>query len=319
MLHIGHSAEGGEDAGHRAAEAERPGGDGKGGFPLLELRGHGHGDVAQASAEQGLHYDHGDAPGDQLLIGILRAVVAVVPVDIVHLYLAEVPMIGVVKGEHLIQALLGAVERESEVADAARHALLQQEVHQAVVQETLPESRLAGDIVEQIVIYVVGVVVAQRAPVHRHALLIRRLEAAVVGALGGNVITVAGMAGQGLGRGRLALPLEIYRSGVEVIDSVRDGVIHHLVDLLLVDHLVASLVPDHGPAHAAVAEERDLVAGIGIGAQRHPFGHLRALPLLLRSGLAGGRGAQRDGARARLDEFPSGNVFHGSVPTGSPA
>ena len=100
-------------------------------------------------------------------------------------------MIGIMKGKKLVKAPLRAMEGESKVADAAHGTLLQKEVQQAVVQETLPESIHAGDIVQQIIIDVVGIVERQRPLVHGHTRLVRRFETTVVGEFGGDVIAVA--------------------------------------------------------------------------------------------------------------------------------
>ena len=114
-------------------------------------------------------------------------------------------------------------------------------------------------------------------------------------------------------RSRLGLALEVHGGRVEIIDAIRDGVVHQFVDGILVHDLLSVGSRYHLPAHAAVAEKGDLVAGVGVGTERHPFGHLDSLAPFLRAGLAGGRGAQRNGAGARLDEISSGYVFHSPI------
>ena len=47
---------------------------------------------------------------------------------------------------------------------------------------------------------------------------------------------------------------------IEVIDTMLDSVIYHLVDGLLVDDFRAVRLLDHRPAHAAESEQRYLVA-----------------------------------------------------------
>ena len=90
------------------------------------------------------------------------------------------------------------------------------------------------------------------------------------------------------------------------------GIVHHLVDLLLVNNILAGSVLYHGPPHAAVTQQGDLVAGDVIDPRLH---FTRAL-----AGTAGGGAAARKCTGCNgtgcggLQECPSCYlVFHGSV------
>ena len=223
------------------------------------------------------------------------------PVDIVHLYLHEIPVVLVVEGNKLLELAGRAMEREPELADPPGLPLLQQVIDHAVVLVALLEGLVAAlpDRVEQVVVEVVRLHLVERVPVH----LQRRLRRIVVEVreLRGNVEGLAGIAVQGLGGSLLRLPAQVRRRRVVVVHAMLHGIGHHVVDLLLVYDVLAVLVLYHWPEHAAVANERNLVPVARVGPVFHLPRLLVAFPgssrrggLLLSSGAAcGSRGNSR--------------------------
>lgn len=78
-------------------------------------------------------------------------------------------------------------------------------------------------------------------------------------------ILLAGVALESDARDALGLPLAVGRGGVEIVHPVRNGEIHQPVHRLLVDLVGIGSVTAHGrPAHAAVSEQRNLLARPGL-------------------------------------------------------
>ena len=103
---------------------------------------------------------------------VLADFVGIVPVQVVQLYLYEIPVVLVVQGHNLVEDFLLAVEREAEVADAASLALLHEEVHHAVVHIACVELlHSAAHSVQQIVVEIVHLQFLQRVTVHLNGLL----------------------------------------------------------------------------------------------------------------------------------------------------
>ena len=63
------------------------------------------------------------------------------------------------------------------------------------------------------------------------------------------------MTAKGDARGFLALTLQVHGGGVKVVDAVLQGIVHHLVDGFLVNDILPIGILDHGPAHAAEAQQ----------------------------------------------------------------
>ena len=117
------------------------------------------------------------------------------------------------------------------------------------------------------------------------------------------------MAAQGNARGFLRLTHQVGGGGVEVIDPVFDGIVHHLIDGFLVDDPLPVHV-NHGPAHAAEAQEGHLVPIDRVLAENHllrTFLGRRRRGLLRRATHGGGAEGQRPRARY-LDKV---SAFHG--------
>ena len=93
----------------------------------------------QTTAEQRFHDDCGDVQVGQAFVEIIGVdvvlvdIVCMLPVDVVHLNLHEVPVIFVMIVEEPFDDALVAVERESEVTDAAGFALFLHKVDGSVV------------------------------------------------------------------------------------------------------------------------------------------------------------------------------------------
>ena len=287
-VHRRHAAQGAQDARIGPAEAEGPGGDGLVGLALLHLGGDGVRHVGEAASEERLHDHDGDSALVQFGVEVVRIDVAdpvgMGPVHVVHLDLDEVPdhLAGVVQFHEVVELMLGAVEGESEVPDPARFLFLAQEVDHAVLYVALLEGLLAApsDGMEEVVVEIIGLELLEGVPVHPEGGLHRLVSE--VGKLRRDEVLLPRMTTQGDARGFFRLPLQVGGGGVEVIDAVFDGIVHHLVHGFLVDDVFPVGVLDHGPAHAAEAQEGYLVPAHGI----LPVDHL------LRA-LIGGRGLFR--------------------------
>ena len=269
VLHVGHAAEGCEHAFGCAGKAECPGGDATLGLALLQTGHDVVGHLGEASAEQRLHDDDGDAAVVEVVVEFLGGGIGELPVGIVHLNLHEVPMVLVVKRHEAVPRVGVAVEGEAEIANLSLLALFQKEVHHAVIDVAAVESGDASssDGVEEVVVDDIDLKLAEGLLVHGHAAFAGIV--AEVGELGGHKVAVAGMAFEGDTRSGLALSLQIDGRAVEVVDAVLDGVVDEGVDGFLVDDVASVFVLFHGPAHAAVAEDGDLVARVGVDAVGH--------------------------------------------------
>ena len=177
-------------------------------------------------------------------------------------------MVLVVHGQHLVEYLFIAVERESEVADAACLALLHQEVHHAIVHVAGVEFvHAATYCVQQVVVDVVDLQVLHRFPVHLDAGLAALRRRVEVGELRGHEIFLTLVATQRNARTGLRLALTVDGRRVEIVHAVLDGVVH-----LAVNHLLVVVVLVFGlrrQAHHAIAQQRHLVVTGGVVAVGH--------------------------------------------------
>ena len=205
------------------------------------------------------------------------------PVNVVHLYLHEVPyhFSAVVHLHESVEFLCRSVEGEAQVAYATGLFFLAEEVKHTVLYiplvECLPAATSYG--VEEVVVEVVCLELLERIVVHLDGCLGGPVSK--VGKLGGNVVAFPWMAAQGNSGGLFALALQVCGRSVEVIDSVGDGVVHHLVHGFLVYDVLAIVVFYHRPAHTAEAKGAHTVSVCGILTDEH------ALRLLCGSGFSG--------------------------------
>ena len=217
----------------------------------------------------------------------------------------------VVQADELVELAGRAVEGEAQVADAACLLFLDEEIHHAVLHVALFESghAAAADGVQEVVVEIVRLQLLEGVLVHLDGSL--RRGVVEVGEFRGDEILVARMAAQGDACGLFRLPHQVGGGGVEVIDPMFDGVVHHLIDGLLVDDPLPVFL-NHGPAHAAEAQEGNLVPVDGILAEHHL---LRTFLGRGRRGLLGrashGGGAEGQRPRARyLDKVSSFHTCH---------
>ena len=172
------------------------------------------------------------------------------PIDVVQFNLHEVPVVFVVVVDEPVEDLHISVIREAKVADAPCLTLTDEEVEQPVVDEARTELIHAAtpDRVQQIVVDVVHLQALEGILVH----FLRFLEAlhvsALVRHLRCDVVRLARMTFQG--DARHILRIAIGRCRVEVVHTVLQRIVHHLVHLLLAS----------GQAHHAKAQQRHLVA-----------------------------------------------------------
>ena len=90
------------------------------------------------------------------------------PIDIIHLDLHEIPMIFLMELHELVENLLPAMERKAEIADTPCLTLLQKEIKQAVVYIPLLETLETGspDGMKQIIIEIIGAQCLLRITIH---------------------------------------------------------------------------------------------------------------------------------------------------------
>ena len=315
-VHVRHAAEDAEHARVGPAEAEGPRGRGLVRLALAQLRRNALRHIGEAAAEERFHDDDGDAALVEFGIEVVGVDVAdpvgVRPVDIVHLDLAEVPgILAAVEQLHeIVELMPRAMEGKTEVADASGSLFAPQEVDHAVLDIALLEGlpAAAADGMQQIVVEVVGPELLERVPVH----LDRGFRGLVpeVGEFRGDIVGLARMAAQGDAGGHLRLALEVGRRRIEIVDTVGDGIVDHLVDGLLVDDLLAILPRHHRPAHAAESDQGDPVTVCRMGTVNHLSGAFIARgSLFALFGSASGRGStQGKGTGAGQSEKIS--TFH---------
>ena len=189
------------------------------------------------------------------------------PVHVVHLDLAEVPLVFAVVVETPLERLGIAVVREAEVADVLLLAQFHAPVECAVVEVALRERLEAAvaDGVQKVVVDVVRAEKPQRSLEHLFARLQWILLRREVGELGGDDVVTARVAvcGQRLAEAPLGLASTVRRRRVEVVHAV----VEHVLDLSVQEFLVDSTLRGSGnplvgvsaidgrKPHRAVAEE----------------------------------------------------------------
>ena len=89
----------------------------------------------------------------------------VLPIDVVELDLREVPMGPAI--EHPVKELFLAVERPAEMADAPGLALGDQKIEDTVVEEPLFKIFVTADVVNQVIVEVIGLKIFHRPMIHR--------------------------------------------------------------------------------------------------------------------------------------------------------
>ena len=266
MLHVGHAAQHGEHPGPCTREAEGPRGGALRRALLLEASDQIVVQPREATAEQRFHDNDRDVALLQFAVEVFGIEFAArsIPVDIVQLDLDEIPLrlALVVHGQHVVEELLRAVERPSEVPDPSGGAFALKELQHAVVDETRLEGlkTLSAERVEQVVVDVVDLQLLERLAVEGQRILARIVRE--VRHLGGDEVAVAGVALEGDARRAFGKALEVDRSRIEVVDAVGQRIVDQLVDRLLIDRVAVRRGGfEQRPAHAAVAEQRDTVTG----------------------------------------------------------
>ena len=293
LLLVGHAAQDRQHLRIRAAEAKRPRRYRSLGIHPLQLGRDGVIELSEPAAQKRLHYDRRDVPRRKRLVEILRVEVSVVhrlrvkPVDIIHLNLAEIPMVLVVMLDAPLERLRVAVEREAEVADASGGAFLQKPIYRPVLDVALGErlESAVADGVEKIEVDVVGPECLERVLKHRLAFLDRILLRREVGELRRDKVAAARMARQRLAHHALGLAATVGGGRVEVVYAMFQREIYMLVHGLLVDcggryalgPGVGVLAVFRRQTHRAVAQERNPVP-----LQVFARGHLTARVKLLR-------------------------------------
>ena len=176
---------------------------------------------------------------------------------------------------------------EAQVADTSFLLLLHEPIQYAVVHvagiEGLQRIFVLGrtaNAMQQQIIDIVGFQIAERTLKHRLRLLSRPCIGREIAQLGSHKITATRMASQGDACRFLRMTLAIDRRGIEVVDNMRQGIVHQFVDSILINGrivVIEQCTGSHGwQTHHTKAQERHLIARVGIDAIGHlPFGHLR--------------------------------------------
>ena len=151
---------------------------------------------------------------------------------------------------------------ESQVADAACLTLLQQEVEQPIVDESLVEGLqpVLAHSVHQVVVDIVDTQLLKRGVIHLLGLFQVPEFLVIVRHLGCHVIFVARVAAQGIAHYLLVHATTIHGCGVKVVDAMCDGIVYELVHQFLV---VA------WQAHHAKTQQRDFLSAAMLGAIGH--------------------------------------------------
>ena len=319
VFQVGHAAQDGQYACRCPGKTERPGGDAQLRKALFEASHDVFGHLGEASSEERFHDDGGDVPFLQLgieVVGVDIVARGIAPVEVVELYLHEVPVYPVVHGEHLVEHVLRAVEGEAQVADASCLALLHEVVYHPVLNVALAEGLDASvpDGMEEVVVDVVDLELLERPSVHGDGVLTGVVGE--VGQLGGDEELVPRMPLESESGGTFGPSLYVDGGGVIVVHAVCHGVVNQFVHGVLVDD-VAPLLRGRqgGPAHAAVTEEGHALACLGVGAVVHlAHGHGAGTCFIVsrtfRSASCQGRRSGGGGADAdNLQEVSAGHIF----------
>ena len=224
--------------------------------------------------------------------------VGMAPVHVIHLDLDKVPVVFPVQGQEFVQRLLVAMERESQLADGPFLPLLEQEIHHPVFNITHLESAISAtaDGMQEVVVDIIRLQLLERVAVHPQGSFARGVLE--IGQLGGPEEILSRMPVEGDGGSPLRLTAQVSGRSVEVIDTVVDRIIHQLVHFFLVDNVFPVGTGFLRPAHAAVAQQGNLVSVARIDAVFHLTGR-RAVGRIPgsdgRFGLTAGQGGRPQG------------------------
>ena len=203
------------------------------------------------------------------------------PVDVVELYLHEVPTVLAVPLHEPFPRALVAVVGEAEVPYPPGVPFAQAELYRPVVHVAALERLEAphADRVQEIVVYHLGAEEFAGLLVHLPALLDRVLRRREVGELGGDPVRLARMAGERPAGNVLRLSPAVCGGRVEVVDAMLQRIIHlgeHLVGVYRRGRsaLIGIGSVNGGQPHHAVSEQGYAVA-VRILAHGHPPGRLR--------------------------------------------
>lgn len=238
-----------------------------------------------------------------------RDIGGMVPVEIVMLDKDMAPMDFGVEREEVVEDLDIAMVGEAKVADATAIALLDKVIEETIVDKATVEklhrrkrgALLVGtgkaDAMEHKIVEVVDMKFGQRIFEHSDAGLETPRGRVEIGEFGRDKKLVALMVAESDADSMFGQALTIDRSSVEEIDTVCDGIVDHLIDTFLVEFgviLIASASAHDGrEAHAAEAQERDLVVE-EVGAVGHFVGRDIANRETLGRGSIGRRAASSD-------------------------
>ena len=251
LFHIGHARERDGHCGQALQKAERPGGDALLRAQGLEARLVFRRKMGELAAAQRLHHPHGDVVlPEQFDLGLR---VLKVPVQIVDLQLAELHVLSI-GVEEALQHRVGAVGGKAQMADAARGFLLHQIVVDAVLGVEVGVDVHLADVVEEVEVKILDAALFQLF--FKNGFHHVHVGKVVAGKLGGEEELLAGMARKRLAHHQFGISAVIAPGGVEVVDAVRKGIVHHGKRRRLVDLRVVSI--RHGQAHAAKAEGGEL-------------------------------------------------------------
>ena len=175
MVHAVHATQDGEDVGVGAYPSEGPAGCAVVGSHGFHLTGEFLSHVTEGTSTQRFHHNALDTQFlafaiEVFCIGIRPTATThrgMTPVEEIHLYLYEVPVVFVVVVEQPVEVAHVTVIRESQMLDTACFALLEQEIEDAVVEEAaLQRVHAATDAVQQVVVDMIHLQAFHRLLVH---------------------------------------------------------------------------------------------------------------------------------------------------------
>ena len=270
MFLVGHATEHGQHTRMMSCKTESPRSHAIFRTALLETSYQMVCHLRKTTTQQWFHDVHRNISLGQLIVKIFGMIVArcMTPIHIIKLNHGKIPFH--IHRQDIIKNLYISVERPTEVSNSACFAFLQEEIQQAIVDEAFLKGINAlatTNGMEKIIVNVIHLKVLHGVSIH----LYRALEVRYtrIRHLGSNEILVTRMTTEGNAHDLFRLALQIYRSRIEEIHTMLNGIIHQFVYLFLVDDILSILIFLHRPAHTSVSEKGNLVASIRIDTVGH--------------------------------------------------
>ena len=187
------------------------------------------------------------------------------PVEIVHLYLHEVPVVFILMVEQPIECAHIPMIGESQMTYTSGLSLFEEVIEEVIVKETAFEvvHPSPTDAMQEVVVDVIDFQSFKRPEVHLFGLVEVPHIGSLIGHFGGDIEFLSWMTSQRIACEFLRPAPHIHGSSIKIIDTMSDGVIHHLIDLVLIVR----------QSHHAKSQQRHLY----VAAMLHSVGHTDGL------------------------------------------